>query len=283
MRKQELPKRMLRVDSTSTYVRMNYPEQRRQCAPCVMENNMCCEGNFYRPCKSSEMIHLKPVDTLAWPNLMWLRDRVSEKEWADFIAELDAGNLEGTVQYEPLFCVPLAWPCLPCQACCLFLPLQYEAGQFLKGENGINLAIAKFNRYLFLPRGIVARRQIEWWKLKPDAEEKTKLLFLRLDLVVPGLPITDLAQLPHGLRPGDQEKDIQQLTRDEFLLLKWPMPVTLNCPRLAYPSCIGEPAAYYAGNEPELDDTLLVKRYGKRNAEYAMYAGAVSSEIIQRC
>ena len=70
-----------------------------------------------------------------------------------------------------------------------------------------------------------------------------------------------------GVRPGDQEKDIQQLTRDEFLLLKWPMPVTLNCPQLAYPSCIGEPAAYYAGNEPELDDTLLVKRYGKRNAD----------------
>ena len=269
MQHARLPKTCKRVTVGDMHLKLHVPDQRRQCAPCVLENNLCCEGNFCNPFKRSEMIHLRPTSSLTYPAITWLRERISEQEWNDFIADLDRANLEGTVKCQPCLLFPCAFPCFPCQPCCCFLPLQYEAGQFLMGENALNLSVARFNRYLFLPRGIVVRRQFEYHKPSKDEGEQ-RYVFLRFDFVPPGSPITDATRLPVGLQPGAMQNDIRMQSRKQFLQQKWPM--SDENAWCAWSLLVPDPQYFFAGSEPEIGDTHLVKRYGKRNAEYAMVA-----------
>ena len=129
----------------------------------------------------------------------------------------------------------------------------------MTGENALNLSMARFNRYLFLPRGLVVRRQFEYHKLQKD-EGELRFVFLRFDFVPPGSPFADVARLPEALRPGAMENDIKMTTRKQFLHQKWPM--SDENPWCAWPRMIPEPQYFYH-DEPEIGDTQLVKRYGK--------------------
>jgi hypothetical protein len=241
-----------------SFVRLLIPDRGRQCAPCLREHNLCCGGR--------KSVHLRPVGKgeLKLPAVPWLRSRVSHEEWADFIAALDAANLEGTVNFKYCSLFPCTVPLLPVQPLCCCLPYQYELGQQVKRDNALNLAVAKFNRYLFMPRGIVVRRQLEFDK------ESTRYNFLRFDFVPNNGPL-DPRELPPGLHPGTQKTDIEDVPLDELLAEIVP------CPQLelfgrsvcATPLLIPDVAYYFDGNEPEVTDNALATKYGQRNYELA--------------
>ena len=187
--KQLMPHGVWNIEDGGHFVRLLMPTDKgRKCAPCKKETNLCCGG------KSS--VHIRATDTLALPALQWLRVRISSEEWTDFVAALDTANLEGTVAFAPCEVFPCSFPLLPCQCLLCCVPMQYLAGKALATENALNLAVEKYNKYLFMPRGIVARRQRQCHR--PDGRE---FKFLRIDLApMPGGPVVH-SMLPYGLQP----------------------------------------------------------------------------------
>jgi len=278
----------MHAKDSGSFIRLLMPHRQRMCAPCMPEHNMCCEGVCIPqpPLHNRPSIHLLPISyrkegDLRYPAIKWLRMRVSEQEWADFIAAIDAANLQGTIKYASCMTVPCSFPLFPCQACCCWIPLQYAEGQRLVGDSAINLAIAKFNRYLFLPRGMLARRQQE---VAMFDGERIQFNFIRLDLVPPPQrPLTmgrdgstvdpRHALLSHldsyELRPGTMETDIRAVTRTEWLQQSpniWPC--WADSPDwCAMPRLIPEPHFYFDGVEPEIEDRDLAGRYTDRTEQ----------------
>ena len=261
------------IEDGGSFVRLHMPTDKgRLCAPCSKESNLCCGGK--------KGVHIKPEGNLILPAIQWLRVRISFEEWAQFVAALDAANLEGTVPLQPLVICPCVVPLLPFQFAWCCIPLQVSAGRSLKRQNALNLAVAKFNKYLFMPRGIVARRQRQF--VEPDGAEHH---FLRLDLVQQQVPLTH-AQLPHGLRPGTMHSDLAAQTRNQWLVSSDAYPcaaasqLPIVGPLFALPRLIPTPKVFHAGNEPELMDEKLAANFGMRNAEFA---GAIRPDAMLRC
>eukprot|EP00325_Prymnesiales_sp_UTEX-LB-985_P034517 CAMPEP_0174729656 /NCGR_PEP_ID=MMETSP1094-20130205/54089_1 /TAXON_ID=156173 /ORGANISM="Chrysochromulina brevifilum, Strain UTEX LB 985" /LENGTH=208 /DNA_ID=CAMNT_0015931793 /DNA_START=277 /DNA_END=903 /DNA_ORIENTATION=+ len=206
------------------------------------------------------------------PAMPWLRRRMAEEEWKEFIAAYDAANLVGTIPCHPVLIIPCTFPLLCCQPLCCFLPFQYEAAATLERENAINLVIAKYNRYLFMPRGMLARRQKETHLVDGDTVD---FPFLRIEYHPPGTALARYDRLKQGVRPGSQRTDLQQITRDEFLATSQLWPQADKSSRCAWRSIIGEPRFFFSGDEPEIEDPFLEELYAKRRP-------AATGNVMQR-
>lgn len=257
----KLPKGVKNVEDGGTYVRMIVPSKNRWCAPCLPDSNWCLEGKIIcNPLRKSSAVHHVPEGNLALPALPWLRRRILEHEWAEFVAAFDVANLEGTMPFAPCVCCPCTFPCLCCQPLCCCLPFQYDTAYRLKGENALNLCIAKYNRYLFNPRGIMVRRQKEVHTVE---DSDVCIAFLRLDYVPPGAPLPRYDRLREGIRPGTQPTDLKPITRLQMLKDGlWPLADT--SPWFAWSTIIGEPAFFYGGDEPAINDAVLQAHHAKR-------------------
>jgi len=291
----------LHAGDGGSFVRLILPYEgrRRMCAPCVREHNLCCEGACLpsAPFRNRPSIHLLPIKypkeaDLTYPALKWLRTRVSEGEWAAFIGALDAANLSADINCAACMTIPCAFPCLCCQPCCCFIPFQYAEGQRMKSDTAINLAIAKFNRYLFLPRGIIARRQRETHSIQGDDQRYD---FIRLDLVPPpqrpltmdrggGAADPRQALLSHledyGLRPGTMKTDLRPKSRAEWLKSSpniWPCQPECNG-MCAMQRFIPEPKLYLDGIEPEIEDQALAGQFAAHTAE--LYAQSSPRQYV---
>ena len=239
------------------FVRLLLPSRGRLFAPCRKESNLCCGGK--------KAVHLRPQEDLVLPAVQWLRVRVSSEEWSAFIAALDAANLEGTILFYGCVLFPCAFPLLPIQPLCCCLPYQYVAGKAVRRQNALHLAVAKYNRYLFMPRGILLRRQRDIVEFGGDEIEYN---FLRLDFVGQAAAYGN-ERLPQGIRPGTMPQDIEDLTRQEWLATPYAFPGASIHPLCALRLCIPTPHAFYRGNEAEIQDAELDARFGMRNAEFA--------------
>ena len=281
-----------------SFVRLLLPEPSRACAPCCLEHNLCCEGVCCAmpPFPANRpSIHLLPTGALTYPALAWLRSRISEQDWTEFIAALDAANLRGTALFASCDLFPCACPCLPLQPCCCWMPYQYMEGKRLEGDAALNLAVAKFNRYLFAPRGMLVRRQQEEYKLEDG--ERIRLCFLRVDLIpsaqaqkvqqaamayaapvepldidregAPSPPPSLYESLPYGLVPGTMRFDIRKHTRKEWIassLHRWPC-WDQDERFFAMPLLIPEPRYFLDGTEPEVEDAAMLERYAPVNEQ----------------
>lgn len=232
----------------SSYVRLIIPSRGRSCAPCCNERNVCCGGK--------KTVHLRNDRDFQRPAVPWLRVRISYAEWADFVAALDAANLEGTVKYGACLLCPCTFPGLCFQPLCCCAPYQYALGQEIRGENAINLTIAKYNRYLFLPRNIVVRKQFQ-----KDADGNV-FNFLRLDFVPYSGPL-DETRLADGLKYGTQHYDLEESSRFERMAHILPCPTWRQC---SSERLIPTPTLYFA-SEPEINDGELAQKFEQRNRE----------------
>lgn len=254
------------VEEGDGYVRIVVPTRNRMCAPCALETNS-------KVCGGKRTVHLTTKDEgLALPAIPWLRVRVSSREWEEFIANLDMANLQGTINFHPLMIVPCVFPLLPLQPLCCCLPYQYAAGQALKQQNALNLCVAKWNRYVFMPRGIVVRRQFQLLEID---KERVARHYLRLDFVQQPPPLRH-EWLPPGLRPGTMKSDLPELTRKEWLRSGDAFPcadLPSYVPGLsqlcALPQLIPTPVTYHGGGEPEIADAGLAAAYEQRTAEFS--------------
>jgi hypothetical protein len=265
-----LPKGVKHVVHDGNQIRLIIPDKARMCAPCVPESNLCLEGSCLPPPlgKKSQHIHLRPEGNLTFPAVKWLRQRISEREWNDFIGGLDEANLMGTVPFYAALLFPCTFPGLLCQPACCCTPFQFAAGKALEAESCTNLVLARFNRYLFLPRGLIARRQVEIHKT--DTSDGAQFAFLVID-VVPEAPLPmALGMLGEGLRPGTHAND----ANNHPLRHPWPWQ---DVPMWTWPSCFrpnGYPSVlYFLEDEPEIEDTRLMRRYKVRNDMYASSGG----------
>ena len=247
------------------YVRMRIPDEFGQkCLPCIVDNNPCCGGKY--------SIHFWHSDNFLRPAQPWLRTRISGEEWFEFVRALDKANLMGSVPFAPCVVFPCSFPLLPCQPLLCCVPFQLIEKKKIERENAFALAIAKFNRYLFMPRGMIARRQCELYK-KPDGSYEL-FYFLRVDFVKPGNPL-DHRRLVHPLAPGTMKFDVQPLTREEWLDRAHFPCRGERCTRL-----IPEPRQFNRGDEYEITDEELRERFAMRNHE--IVSGAVQPESILR-
>ena len=149
-------------------------------------------------------------------------------------------------------------------------------GRRLAGENALNLAVARFNRHLFLPRGMIIRRQRE---VKEYDGDMVVYDFIRFDLVPPpqhplamdrdGTPwrAVDWHLDVHGLRPGTMLTDIPPVARHEWLAHHPDIyPCWQDCNGwCASHRFIGEPKYYYDVADPELEDSALAAHLSTLN------------------
>lgn len=248
-----------RVQEGEDFVRLLVPKRMRVLAPCAKDTNWKCNK-----CVS---VHLRPDDdsNMALPTVQWLRVRISDEEWTDFVAALDAANLQGTVPCYPCLIVPCTFPGMLCMPLCDCLPYQYAASKEVQAENALNLVVARYNRHLFMPRQIVVRRQRE--ALVDESGENGLFNFLRLDFARHAPPPLDHDGLVDGLRPGTQKSDLPHLSRDEYLQNYNVIPCGMFCAR--WRQFVAAPRYFFEGDEPELDaDANLVARYAEGNAEF---------------
>ena len=257
----------LHGNDSGSFLRLYIPNKQRLCAPCSPEHNLCLEGVLFpTPIPSTfrnrESIHLLPQKDskadLTYPAVKWLRERISEREWTEFIGAVDAANLEGTIHCAPCLIVPCAFPLLLCQPCCCWLPNQYAEGRRVVRDAAMNLVVAKFNRYLFIPRGMLVRRQHEYVKA-PTGELHHH--FIRIDTIPSG--IETISQLEHGMQPGTMKTDLRPCDRNEWLSRSdniWPCWSDFHnwC---AWLSLIPEPRDYMSGTEPDIIDEEFARRY----------------------
>lgn len=252
-------------DEEEHWIRMRIPDEVGQsCLPCSKDHNLCCGGRY--------SVHYWHNDNFLRPALPWLRTRISGEEWFTFVRALDEANLIGSLPCAPCLAVPCSFPLLPCQPLWCCIPFQLVEKRKIDRENAFALTIAKFNRYLFMPRGMVARRQCELFK-KADGGMDF-YYFLRLDFVPPGDPIGHY-MLPPGLAPGTMKFDMQPITFEQWLdRIHWPC---------RYPECtrlIPTPRQFNRGDEPEIDDFGLAERFAERNRE--IMSGAVQPNTMLR-
>jgi hypothetical protein len=261
----KLPAGMKNVQQHDEMVRVRIPDEIGQsCAPCSLESNLCCGGKF--------TVHYWHNDNFLRPAVPWLRTRISGEEWFAFVRALDSANLMGTVPCAPCVVFPCSFPLLLCQPMWFCIPFQYLEKKKIERENEFALAIAKFNRYLFMPRGIVARRQCELYK-KPNGDMEF-YYFLRLDFVPPGDPV-DPYSLPPGLAPGTMKFDMQPISFTEWLDRAY-----YPCRSRRFTQMIPSPRQYNRGDEPEIEDLELAERFAYRNRE--IISGAVQPESMLR-
>ena len=265
-----LPKGVKVVQDGGKFVRLNVPAKTRECAPCCPESNLCCEGKFI-PYPPSTAIHLRPNGSLTFPAIQWLRQRISEEEWVEFIGALDRANLEGTVQCRACVYFPCVWPGLIFQPFICCLPFQYVAGRKVASENAMNLAVAKYNKHLFLPRGLLIRRQVEWHKFAPDDDGRTRYTFLRIDLLpdfgVPPGEVIDVRRLPEPLRPGTADSDLKAQSVSALVSEESLVPFVGLFPACTWRQCVPDTRYYYEGDEPELADEALAARMARRHPD----------------
>lgn len=275
-----------RPEDGAPFLRLAVPVRRRECAPCCLEHNWLKEGESFPkpPYQNRPSIHLMPISygegknapDLRYPALKWFRARISEQEYAEFWAAMDAANLEGTIPFLAFESFPCTFPTWPCHAFCCCLPAQYAMGRRLAGENALNLAVARFNRHLFLPRGMIIRRQRE---VKEYDGNMVVYDFIRFDLVPPpqhplamdrdGTPwrAVDWHLDVHGLRPGTMLTDIPPVARHEWLAHHPDIyPCWQDCNGwCASHRFIGEPKYYYDVADPELEDSALAAHLSTLN------------------
>jgi len=240
------------------FVRILLPTETmgQNCAPCAPETNLCCGGPY--------SVHIWHNDQMLRPAVPWIRTRISGAEWFDFVRALDDANLAGTVPFAACLIFPCTFPLLCVQPVCCCLPFQIAEKKRIERENAFHLTLAKYNRYLFMPRGIVARRQCE---LRTVGGDKTPFFYLRLDCEpAAATAMMNPSRLPVGLRPGTMKFDLQPLTRDEWL--------DRNFYPCRFPACVDripEPRTYEygpgSGDDPEISDAALAEKFGPRNVE----------------
>lgn len=166
---------------------------------------------------------------------------------------------------------PCAFPGLLLQPCCCCAPFQWSFGKDVTGENAMNLAIAKYNKYLFYPRGMVARRQREWW-----ANVNEEFDFIRIDYPPNTFAISpplSAEMLWSGMAPGTMHTDIRPVSRAELVHSAHPcLPVfygkSAKLDQLcADPRLIPDSQTYYDGRLPELYDQALEAKFAQGNME----------------
>ena len=249
-----LPQGMRRVEDGGDHVRLLLPRSGRNCAPCLPESNLCCGGP----------VHIRPAESFLFANSgkataihPWLRARISPDSWTDFVEAYDAANLQGAVPCSPCVLCPCVCPLFLCQPIWCCLPFQYVEAKRMQRENALNLAMAKYNRYLFNPRGLMARRQVEWRSTEKDGSgDKSPYWFLRFDVFDSDFDCRDLED---GIRAGTHRYDVPEISREVWLSNT---PFAVDC---QYFTClIPSPRYFYGGDEPEIEDPLLESRYALR-------------------
>ena len=253
---------LLRVESSNAegWLRLMIPRRGRYCAPCLNERNVCCGGK--------KTVHLRMESSLSYPTVSWFRARILDDEWHDFVTALDQANLQYTMNFRACMIVPCVMPLYCVQPCCFWYPFQLlERSEILK-ESALSLVVAKFNRYLFMPRGIVCRRQANTVPTS-DGTGSERFGFLRFDLVPGNGPILHPSQLQIGYLPGTQEHDVLPLSREQWFRDRISLGEGYPCAD-AHPSCMAfiprrGVQAFLLGNEREVNDAVLENRYNERH------------------
>ena len=242
------------------WLRLMIPDRGSYCAPCCPERNICCGGK--------KTVHLQTAAHLDSPKAAWMPSRILDDEWRDFIGALDDANLQGTLNFSSCLLVPCVMPLYPCQPCMFWYPFQmFERKQMIR-ESAMNLVIAKFNRYLFMPRGIVCRRQAE--NVPNQDGKQERFTFLRFDMVPSNGPILHLGQLSIGYYPGSQETDVIPLTKQQWFEERLALSEGYPCQDSTNPLCSkmlppNGVKAYLNGLEREVNDPFLEQRYAERH------------------
>lgn len=164
---------MEEADKGPAFHRVRLPNQMRCCVPCSPDSNSCVD-----PCCPAK---LRPRGPLVWPENEVVKQRISAQEWALFIEALDTADRKAAI---PCHHICLDSPLWIFQPFCCFLPYLVQYRELAIRRTNAYEVLAKYNRYLFMPRGLLVRYQHIY-----DEELDGLIYQLRIDIMPSEAPI----------------------------------------------------------------------------------------------